>query len=94
MIREDAGVLRLEGAVTHGNARALLAEGRRLLGSRDLTVDLAGVAEADSCVMALLLDWRRACAAAGRPLRVTNAPPMVRALAQVYGVDALLLVDG
>lgn len=94
MIREDRGILRLEGAVTHANAPRLREEGRRLLGGRDTTVDLAGVAEIDSSVVALLLDWRRACAAAGGRLRVTNAPATVRALAQVYGVDALLGLDG
>ncbi|HSO06402.1 MAG TPA: STAS domain-containing protein [Pelomicrobium sp.] len=94
MIRGDGGTLRLEGAVTHANARRLLEEGRRLLANRDMEIDLGAVAETDSCIVGLLLDWRRACAARGRRLAVANAPAPVQALARVYGVHELLGLDG
>ncbi|MFZ5557940.1 MAG: STAS domain-containing protein [Pseudomonadota bacterium] len=94
MIREEGGVLRLEGPVTHDNARQLLEEGRRLLGNRDTTVDIGGVGETDSCIVGLLLDWRRACATRDRRLDVANAPEAVQALARVYGVHELLGLGG
>jgi ABC-type transporter Mla MlaB component len=94
MIREAGGVLRLEGPVTHDNARQLLEQGRRLLGDRDVTVDIGGVAESNSCIVGLLVNWRRACAARGRRLDVANAPGAVQALARVYGVHELLGLRG
>lgn len=94
MIRADGGRLRLEGAVTHANARELLEEGRRLLANRDMEIDLGGLAETDSCIVGLLLDWRRAGAARGRRFAVANVPASVLALARVYGVHELLGLGG
>lgn len=53
-----------------------------------LLLDLAGVQQADSAALALLVEWRRQ--APGAALRLVNAPAALRSLAQLCEVDRLL----
>ncbi|WP_158228990.1 lipid asymmetry maintenance protein MlaB [Chitinimonas sp. BJB300] len=55
-----------------------------------LVVDLAGVSEVDSTAISLLLQWRRAAAAAGRQLQFRQPPASLLSLATLYGVEEFL----
>ncbi len=103
MIRREGSRLVLSGAVTLGNAAALLDEGKRHLAEGVQTVDLGEVSEMDSALLALLLAsemdsallalllaWLREARLHDRTLVFTNLPESLRTIARLYGVDRLL----
>ena len=92
MIRREGSRLVLSGAVTLGNAAALLDEGKRHLAEGVQTVDLGEVSEMDSALLALLLAWLREARLHDRALVFTNLPDSLRTIARLYGVDRLLPV--
>ena len=52
--------------------------------------DLAGVTDADSAGLALLVTWRGSCAAGGTELRLRSVPARIVALARLTGAEAVL----
>jgi phospholipid transport system transporter-binding protein len=54
-------------------------------------VDLAGVDRVDSAGVAVLLAWKRRAAADARPLVFAGVPASMTSLAQLYGVEELLV---
>lgn len=84
-------VLSIAGALTMATAETWLARGREPLRAGDLIVDFSGVTEADSAALALLLDWMRTAESTGRKLSHRGMPAGMRSLAQLYGVDELLV---
>ena len=90
MIRREGARLVISGAVTLGNAAALLEEGRRHLAEGVQTIDLGEVNQMDSALLAVLLAWLRDARARERPLSFVNLPESLRTIAQLYGVDRLL----
>ena len=97
MIKRDGPRIALAGPVTLANVAAVLAEGRRHLdeGRRRQdegvrVIDLAGVTEMDSALLALLLAWLRDARGRGRALEIANPPESLRTIARLYGVDELL----
>ena len=90
MIRREGARLVVSGAVTLGNAAALLEEGRRHIAEGVQTVDLGEVNEMDSALLALLLAWLRDARSRNRALSFINLPESLRTIAQLYGVDRLL----
>ncbi len=90
MIQRDGERMQLSGAVTLGNVAALLDEGRRHLAEGVRTVDLAGVTELDSALLALLLAWLREAKNRGQPLAFANLPKSAETIARLYGVHSLL----
>jgi len=90
VIRREGARLVISGAVTLGNAAALLEEGRRHLAEGVQTIDLGEVNQMDSALLAVLLAWLRDARARERPLAFVNLPESLRTIAQLYGVDRLL----
>jgi len=97
MIKRDGPRIALAGPVTLANVAEVLAEGRRHLdeGRRRQdegvrVIDLAGVTEMDSALLALLLAWLRDAQQRGRALEIANPPESLRTIARLYGVDELL----
>ena len=90
MIRREGPRLVLSGAVTLGNAAALLEEGRRHIAEGVQTIDLAEVNEMDSALLALLLAWLREAHSREHKLSFANLPESARTIAQLYGVDRLI----
>jgi phospholipid transport system transporter-binding protein len=88
---QAAEPLRLAGPVTFATAPGVLAAAAPALarGARD--VDLAGCGEFDSSLIAVLLELRRRAAGTGRGCAIRNAPANLRKLAELYGVDGILL---
>ena len=90
MIRREGSRMALDGPVTLANAHEVLEEGRRHLAEGVDTVDLAGVTELDSALLALLLAWKRDAAARSATLALANEPQALLTIARLYGVDSLL----
>ncbi len=56
-------------------------------------IDLERVEAVDSAGVALLLAWQRRAAAEGKPLTVAHIPSSLASLAQLYGVEELLVSE-
>lgn len=78
--------LRLGASATLREARELLAQ----LPAAPTRIDASALQTLDSSAVALLLEAGRRASAAGGRLVVEGAPPKLRALATLYGVDSLL----
>ena len=97
MIKRDGCRMALSGPVTLANVAQVLEEGRhhfeegrRRQDEGVRVVDLAGVTEMDSALLALLLAWLRDARLRERPLEIANPPESLRTIARLYGVDSLL----
>jgi phospholipid transport system transporter-binding protein len=87
------GGFELAGELTLAFVGPLRDLGRRLFASsagQQLHVDLKGVTRADSSGLALLVDWLAWARSAGRPLRYSNLPAGLLALARLSELDSLL----
>jgi len=93
MIVREGDALRLEGPVNLETVGSLLGEARRLMAPEVDVIDIGGVTDADSSLIALLLDLARAARAAGRSLAVVRPTAGLASLARLYGVDALLFPE-
>ena len=89
IVREGARMV-VSGPVTLANVAAVLEEGRRHLEDGVESVDLAGVTEMDSALLALLLAWMREAKSRSRSLTLANPPQALSTIARLYGVDTLL----
>jgi phospholipid transport system transporter-binding protein len=65
-----------------------LKAGGLLDGARE--ADLAGVTDADSAGLALLLAWRSQCLTAGNQLEIRSLPPRILALARLTSAEGAL----
>jgi phospholipid transport system transporter-binding protein len=90
MIQRDGARMAVSGTVTLGNVAQLLEEGRQHLAAGVRTVDLAGVTELDSSLLALLLAWLREAKGRSQELVFANLPESARTIAKLYGVHDLL----
>lgn len=83
--------LAVSGDLTFATAARALETARVELDRTSPTsLDLAGVSHADSAGLATVLALLAHSRTKGRPLKVTNAPAGLLALARVSGVDPLL----
>jgi phospholipid transport system transporter-binding protein len=81
----------LPARLTMAEAPAVLADMAPRLAAADAPVlDASPLVELDSAALALLLDCRRRVLARGLTLQITGAPPKLRQLAALYGVEGLL----
>lgn len=87
------GRLAARGVLTFANARGARNDGLQALrasSAHDLEMDCAGITHSDSAGLAVLLDWLAAVKREGRPLRFTNLPQGLLALARISGVEEML----
>ncbi|MEY4711183.1 MAG: hypothetical protein RIS88_633 [Pseudomonadota bacterium] len=83
----------LPEVLTHAEAAGcarMLSRGLRASGERRAVVDVRALQHFDSSALSVLLDGRREALALGMTFCVTGMPTRLRALAALYGVDALL----
>ena len=90
MIQREVERMLVEGPVTLANVTQVLEDGYAAIRAGVSAVDLKGITELDSSLLAMLLAWLREAAQAGRTLRVDNLPGGLITIAQLYGVDELL----
>jgi phospholipid transport system transporter-binding protein len=79
------------GALTYANAGDVLAASALLALPTAGEVDLRDVGAVDSAAVAVLLALQRRGAAEGRPLRFTDVPAALTALADLYGVEDIIV---
>ncbi len=91
MISRQDSTLRIAGPVNLDTLGPLLGEARQLMTPDIAVLDVGDVTEADSSLIALLLDLTRSARAAGRSLVVSRPTAGLASLAGLYGVDTLLL---
>ncbi|HEV7633416.1 MAG TPA: STAS domain-containing protein [Steroidobacteraceae bacterium] len=89
----DASGLALRGELTAQTVPGLWRQSSRLFGeSREtLSIDLAGVTEADSAGLALLITWAGQALLAKVTLRYAAVPERLLSLARISEVEDLLL---
>ncbi|GAB4170650.1 MAG: STAS domain-containing protein [Rhodocyclaceae bacterium] len=92
MIRAVGDRLEVVQPMTLAHAAGLLEEGRRMLTREETLIDLGRVETLDSSALAVIFGWSRHSAAAGRRIRIVNAPANLLSLAELYGVAELLPV--
>nr|WP_082368017.1 STAS domain-containing protein [Piscinibacter sakaiensis] len=89
-------MLVLPASLTHREAPdavRMLAQtlrGQPAGGSEPVTVDASALKQFDSSALAVLLECQRLSGALGRSLALRHAPPKLRQLARLYGVDGLI----
>lgn len=76
--------------LTFAEASRTFAAGLQAIAAGQADVDFGGVTAVDSSAVALLLAWRRAAAARGKPLRFHHLPAGLLSLAALYGATGLL----
>lgn len=86
---EVAGDLLFDDAVAARDAGRALVAG---MTTPVVTVSLAGVGRVNSVSAAVLVEWQRAAAAAGRQLVVADVPPRLAGIIRLSGLDAVLPV--
>ena len=90
MIEVAAETAVVTSAMTLSSAKALLAEGARVLAGPVTAFDLGGVTEVDSSGLAVVFGWLREAQRQGKTVRIINLPGSLSSLAEVYGVSDLL----
>ena len=93
MIEREGERLLVRGAVTLADVTRWREAGLQAIDRDGLTIDLAGVEEADSSALSLLLEWQRAARTRGFRIRYSGLPDNLRSLAEVYGVLELLALE-
>ena len=90
MISRDGTKLTLSGPVTLENVARVLQEGLQQIREGARSVDLGGVTELDSSLLAMLLAWLREARLRNSELAFANLPQGLETIARLYGVDGLL----
>lgn len=100
IVRVAPGRFRVEGSVTHANARAayestcatlagLLADTSETV-SEAVDVDLSGVTSDNSLVLSLMLSWLRQARQSGREIRFCGMPATLNEQIRFTGLAAIL----
>jgi phospholipid transport system transporter-binding protein len=82
--------LQLSGPVVMQNLAKLYQSSLAKVAAGDTVIDMAGVTEADSSAVSLLLDLQREALRRAHKVSVINMPDSVKSLAKLYGVSELL----
>lgn len=90
MIERRDNRLILSGSITFADALQWREAVLKEIDRDGLVIDLAGIDEADSAAVSLLLEWVREASARGYALRYANLPRAIVSLADVYGVAPLI----
>ena len=77
-------------SLTNDNAALVLEQARAAVAAGDVQIDLAEITQVDSAAVALLVSLARVARARSACLQITNAPPSLVSLAQLYGVGDVL----
>ena len=76
------------------NVTAACSQGRELINTlATVRVDLSGVVQADSSILAMLIDWIRAAKTQQKELVMSNLPSFLLDLGRVCGLDGILPIS-
>jgi phospholipid transport system transporter-binding protein len=85
-----AGVLDMTSVPTLSDAAPKLVDSCNLVDAPEVLVDLCDVTRMDSAGLALLVDWQGQARGRRTKLRFRNLPAGIAAIAEVYGLGAVL----
>lgn len=85
-----AGVLDMTSVPTLSDAAPRLVDSCNLVDAPEVLVDLCDVTRMDSAGLALLVDWQGQARGRRTKLRFRNLPAGIAAIAEVYGLGAVL----
>lgn len=91
MVRREGDKISVEGSITIDNVVAMTQHGVTLFEGNLLVIDLANVAEVDSSIVSMLLEWSREANRKNIRLHFINIPESVNSLMQLYGVSEFFL---
>lgn len=90
-VEEGPGRFLLSGVFGFATARRILETSETAFANCEtVVVDLAGVTQADSAGLAVLLEWVTWAHHAGREIRFQAMPRSIRAIARISEVEGLL----
>jgi phospholipid transport system transporter-binding protein len=81
------------GSLTMDSVATVLATSTEAALPATGVIDLERIEAVDSAGVALLLAWKRRAAVEGKPLAFAHLPPSLASLAQLYGVEELLVAE-
>ena len=81
------------GSLTMDSVATVLAASAEVPLPPSGVIDLARIEAVDSACVALLLAWRRRASVEGKPVVFTHLPASLTSLAQLYGVEDLLVAE-
>jgi phospholipid transport system transporter-binding protein len=81
------------GSLTMDSVATVLATSTEAALPATGVIDLERIEAVDSAGVALLLAWKRRAAVEGKPLTFAHLPPSLASLAQLYGVEDLLVAE-
>jgi len=85
------GRFELAGAMSFETAERILRTSERLFGKHQaVSIDFAGVDDADSAGLALLLEWKSRALRDGTAIQYSSLPRSILAIAGTAGVEHLL----
>lgn len=88
------GCYQLDGELSFASVDlALRKTAKFFVSPARMVFDLAGISKADSAGLALLLEWLRQAGSGGVELHYVNLPRQLQAMAQVVGVEDILIID-
>lgn len=88
--QRGAGVWHLAGVLDMTSVPTLCDAARKLIDAPEVLVDLCDVTRMDSAGLALLVDWQGQARGRRTKLRFRNVPAAIAAIAEVYGLGAVL----
>ena len=88
---DDNEKICLEGIIDFNNVVKLKESGIELMNAVSAVyIDFAGVKQADSSSLALLVNWARAAKRQHKTIKLLNLPAKLASVARVSGLDAVL----
>lgn len=88
--QRGAGVWHLAGALDKTSVPTLRDAADTLVDAPEVLLDLCDVTRMDSAGLALLVDWQGQARGRRTKLRFRNLPAGIAAIAEVYGLGAVL----
>ena len=88
--QRGAGVWHLAGVLDMTSVPTLRDAAETLVDAQEVLVDLCDVTRMDSAGLALLVDWQGQARGRRTKLRFRNLPRGIAAIAEVYGLGAVL----
>jgi phospholipid transport system transporter-binding protein len=89
IVQSSPGSMAVKGVLTFETASSAHAAGLRIIeaGAEDLQVNCAGVTDADSAGLVVLLDWLGCARRRGRGLRFEQVPERIVAVARISEIE-------
>jgi len=92
--RSDNHTWSVSGELTFATVPAVQDSSPGWFDAPPADLDLGGIDRMDSAGIALVMEWARRAALAGREMRLVNVPEGLAALAQTTRLSRLLKIDG